>query len=145
MPATTTRKHPTKTPTTPKTATYTPTPIQAAAYFSAKLAYETTPHQLKKDWDDGKVVILDVRDPQSYAAEHIAGAKNVPLTELQKHFATLPKNKTLVTYCWTITCALAPKAALALAQKGFNVQELSGGIAEWKTNSFPTEGQTPKA
>jgi len=142
MPETTTRKHPTTTPTP---MTYTPTPAQAAAYFSAKLAYETTPHQLKKDWAEGKVVILDVRDAQSYAAEHIAGAKNVPFTELDKHIATLPTDKTLVTYCWTITCALAPKAALTLAQKGFNVQELSGGIAEWKTNSFPTEGQAPKA
>ena len=139
MPATTVRKHPTKTT---KTSAYTPTPTQAAAYFSAKLAYETTPHQLKRDWDEGKVAILDVRDPQSYAAEHIAGAKNVPLTELDKHIATLPKNKTLVTYCWNITCAMAPKAALTLAQKGFNVQELSGGIADWKSKSFPTEGQT---
>ncbi|MHB2025573.1 MAG: rhodanese-like domain-containing protein [Elusimicrobiota bacterium] len=137
MPITTARKHSVKSS---KTSSYMPTPAQAAAYFSAKLAFESTPHQLKRDWDEGKVMILDVRDPQSYAAEHIEGAKNVPFTEMTKHLSTLPKNKTIVTYCWNITCALAPKAALELAHKGFMVQELSGGIAEWKANSFKTQG-----
>ncbi len=137
MPTTMRRKHSTASG---KTASYTPTPAQAAAYFTAKLSYETTPHQLKHDLDEGNVIVLDVRDSESYKAEHIAGAKNVPFESLDKQLTSLPKDKTLVTYCWDITCALAPKAALTLAQKGFNVQELSGGIAEWKKKSFPTEG-----
>ena len=113
-------------------------PIGAAEYFRTKLQFETTPHDLKRDMESGKVVLLDVRDEQSYKTERIPGAKNTPLTHLERHLAELPKNKTLVTYCWNITCAASTKAALILAEKGFQVQELVGGIGEWKTK-FPTE------
>ena len=53
--------------------------------------------------------------------------------------STLPKDKTLVTYCANLTCALAPKAALVLAEKGFKVMELMGGIATWTETGFPVE------
>ncbi len=112
--------------------------ISAAEYFRTKLQFETTPHDLKRDMEAGHVVLLDVRDEQSYKTERIPGAKNVPLTQLERHLAEMPNGKTLVTYCWNITCAAATKAALILAEKGYKVQELVGGIGEWKAK-FPTE------
>ncbi len=110
----------------------------AVDYFRAKLQFETTPHQVKAAVEHGDIVLLDVRDAESYKAERIPGAKNVPMTELEKHLKSLPKDKTLVTYCWNITCAMAPKAALMLAEKGFQVQELVGGLEEYR-KKFPTE------
>lgn len=112
----------------------------AVEYFKSKLEWETTPHGLKPRIEKNEVVVLDVRAPEDFAKEHIPGAKNVPLAELAKHLAKLPKDKTLVTYCWNLTCFAAPKAALELAQKGFKVQELIGGIKEWKNSGFPVEG-----
>ena len=53
--------------------------------------------------------------------------------------ATLPKDKTIVTYCGNLTCALAPKAALVLAEKGFKVMELFGGLQTWQEKGFPLE------
>ena len=111
----------------------------AVQFFKAKLAYETTPHGVNERLKDPSLVILDVRDAESFKKEHIPGAKNVPLTELSKHLSTLPKDKTIVTYCWSLTCAAAPKAALQLAEKGYKVQEMVGGIQEWKNNEFPVE------
>ena len=112
----------------------------AVDYFKAKLLFESTPHQLKADLEKGKVYLLDVRDPESFAKEHIPGAKNIHAPDLPKHLKEPPKDKTIVTYCWNITCAMAPKAALQLAEKGFKVQELVGGLDEWK-KKFPTEGK----
>ena len=114
------------------------TPVQ---YFSAKLAYEMTPWALKSviEKTPEHVLILDVRPADMFAAEHIKGAKNIPLPELVAHFATLPKDKTIVTYCGDLTCGLAPKAALELAQKGFKVMELVGGIDVWSKKGFPVE------
>ena len=112
----------------------------AVDYFKAKLQFENTPHTLKVQLEKGEVVLLDVRDNDSFVKEHIPGAVNIPMTELVSRLKELPKNKTIVTYCWNITCAMAPKAALQLAEKGFRVQELVGGIAEWKAK-FPVEGK----
>lgn len=111
----------------------------AVEYFKSKLEFETTPFTLKFNLEKGKVLLLDVREKIAFDAEHIPGAVNIPLAELEGKLAELPKDKTLVTYCWHFACALAPKAALFLAQKGFKVQELNGGLAMWK-NSFSTEG-----
>ncbi len=114
--------------------------MTAAEYFRAKMQFETTPHELKAALEKKSVFLLDVRDRDSFKTEHITGATNIPLSEIITKLSELPKDKTIVTYCWNITCAAAPKAALTLAEKGYKVQELVGGIAEWKGKSFPVEG-----
>ncbi len=114
--------------------------LNAVDYFKSKLRFETTPHTLKADLEAGKVYLVDVRGQEAFAKEHIPGAVNIPLAELPGQFKSLPKNKTIATYCWNLTCAMAPKAALQLAEKGFPVQELVGGIEEWR-GQFPTEGK----
>ncbi len=116
--------------------------ISAADYFSAKLAYEMTPWTLKRlvlDEKSDKHLVLDVRSPEHFAQAHIPTAVNIPLADLVLKLKALPKNKILVTYCGNITCGLAPKAALELAQKGFHVMELFGGIQEWQDRGFPIQ------
>ncbi len=115
--------------------------ITNVQYFQAKLAFEMTPWSLKGmlDKTPDQVCILDVRSPESFNEAHIPTALNVPLAELVSKLGTLPKNKTIVTYCSNLTCALAPKAALELAQKGFKVMQLMGGMAVWQENGFPVE------
>ena len=55
---------------------------------------------LKKAADAGQVLIVDVRDPRSYADGHIPGAINVTLVDMQKQAATLKAaKKPVVTYC----------------------------------------------
>lgn len=115
--------------------------ISAADYFWAKLNYETTAWSLKKALEEknSDIYLLDVRSADQYSAGHIPGAKNIPLQDLVSQLKTLPKGKTIVTYCGSITCSLAPKAALELAEKGFRVKELFGGIQDWEDKGFPIE------
>lgn len=47
----------------------------------------------------GEVVVIDVRDTGSYAAEHIPGAVNMPLATIEGQIDSLPKGKAIVTYC----------------------------------------------
>jgi rhodanese-related sulfurtransferase len=55
---------------------------------------------LKRAADAGQVLIVDVRDPRSYADGHIPGAVNVTLGDIQKQAAMLKAaKKPIVTYC----------------------------------------------
>ena len=114
-------------------------PIGAVEYLQAKLEYEATPYGLMSTLETapGTVLVLDVREPKAFDEEHIHGATNVPADNIVSRLASLPRDRTLVTYCWDMTCALAPRAALELAQKGFKVRFLVGGIAEWKHKGYP--------
>ena len=128
----------TRTVPAPKTQKLVISPVD---FFSAKLAYEMTPWALKNilEKNADSIVLLDVRPIEMYAVAHLPSAVNIPLTDLVSKLNTLPKNKMIVTYCGSLTCSLAPKAALELAQKGFQVQELVGGIAMWQEKGFPVE------
>jgi PBP1b-binding outer membrane lipoprotein LpoB len=53
----------------------------------------------KKEFDAGTAAFLDTRDPRSFAMEHIAGAINIPETEIDQRLNTIPKGKKLIAYC----------------------------------------------
>lgn len=116
--------------------------LSAVDYFKAKLDYDIGPFTLKEliDKKDGGYKLIDVRSTEQYAEGHIPTALNFPLAELPAKLSSLPKDKMIVTYCGSITCQLAPRAALELAQKGFKVKELHGGIKEWREYGYPVEG-----
>ena len=116
--------------------------LNAVDYFRAKLSFEITPWALNTKLTEGNHVVVDLRDAEKFNLEHIPGALNIPLMELPARLNELPKNKTVVPYCSNIICGLAVKGALQLAEKGFPVQMLFGGLEAWKKN-FPVE--LPKA
>lgn len=125
-------------------------PIDAAVarvdYFRAKLMCEMGPVELKRLLDSkDSILVVDVRDRDSFAKEHIPGAMSIPLHDIPKRLAELPRDKTIVCYCWSPTCFMAAKACLDLAQRDFKVLELFGGIKAWKDAEFPAEGASISA
>jgi rhodanese-related sulfurtransferase len=120
---------------------------QIAKYFEAKLQAEWGPYDLKRhhEANSGQITILDVRDEDSFKKEHIPGAVNIPLKELPARASELSKNSEIVTYCWTITCSLAPKAALWLSRKGYKAHELVGGIGTWKEYKMPVSSSPSRS
>jgi 3-mercaptopyruvate sulfurtransferase SseA len=56
--------------------------------------------EFKKDYDQGKVVLIDVRAAESFRNGHIPGSMNVPLGSLSEHVARLKAaKKPIVAYC----------------------------------------------
>ena len=86
-----------------------------------------------------KGVLIDVSEPDEYAAAHAVGAKNAPLATLETS-RELPKNKSLPLVVVCPTGARAPRAVAALKKLGFeNTQALAGGLAAWRAANLPTE------
>lgn len=85
------------------------------------------------------VTVLDVRPPEEYAAGHVPGAVNVPLSELEKHLKELDPKQEVVAYCRGPHCVLAFDAVARLREKGLKARRLEDGFPEWKQAGFPVE------
>lgn len=88
--------------------------------------------------NQGKSVILDVRDPAAFAAGHLRDAKNIPLNELPNRLGELDKfkSKTVIAVCQT--GVQSAKAAAQLKKAGFNEAfSLNGGVAAWQAQGLP--------
>ncbi len=70
-------------------------------------------------------VWADVRMASEYHYDHLAGALNLPLSEIRQLAKSLDPAKTYVLYCQTGRRSAA--AAFILIQRGFNVVVLAGG------------------
>jgi rhodanese-related sulfurtransferase len=56
--------------------------------------------EFKKAYDEGKVVVIDVRGDASYQAGHIPGARPIAYDVVEKHAKELKKlKKPIVLYC----------------------------------------------
>lgn len=88
--------------------------------------------------NQGKAVIIDVREPEEFAAGHLRDSKNIPLKELAKRAGELDrfKSKTAIIVCQT--GARASQAAGPLKNAGFaEVYSLDGGLAAWQAQGLP--------
>jgi len=85
-------------------------------------------------------VVIDVCEPNEFAAGHVGGARNIPLGELEAKLATSVKNKALPL---VLVCQSGARSgrAVAIAKKlGYeNVQSLGGGLTAWKAANLPVE------
>ena len=84
-----------------------------------------------------RLVVLDVRPEEEYAAGHIPGAVSIPLKELKRRVKELPKGKQIVAYCRGPLCALAPEATRYLKSKGYSVKRLVEGAPDWEAAGMP--------
>lgn len=87
----------------------------------------------------GLVTVLDVRPADEYAAGHIAGALNVPLEELEKHFARLKPRREVIAYCRGPHCILSYEAVAKLRSRGIKARRLQEGFPEWQAAGLPVE------
>jgi rhodanese-related sulfurtransferase len=87
-----------------------------------------------------KGVVIDVCEPDEFAAGHVNGARNVPLGELQERLPSIVKNKALPVI---LVCAKGPRAQRAegIARKlGYpRAQALAGGMKAWREANLPVE------
>jgi rhodanese-related sulfurtransferase len=87
----------------------------------------------------GEVLVLDVRPSDEYATAHLPHARSLPVDELRKRLAELPKDTPVVAYCRGPFCLMAKDAVELLRKKGYRAFHLTDGVAEWRAHGLPIE------
>jgi NADPH-dependent 2,4-dienoyl-CoA reductase/sulfur reductase-like enzyme/rhodanese-related sulfurtransferase len=85
------------------------------------------------DWHalgEANAALVDVREPEEFAKDHIEGALNLPLSQLRERYTELPRERPLQLYCGVGQRAYY--ATRFLTQHGFQASNLSGGITTYK-------------
>ncbi|HEY9375379.1 rhodanese-like domain-containing protein [Streptomyces sp.] len=118
-------------------------PAAAAAYFSASLAFHADVSDVASAIAAGGdlgFVVLDSRSTASWDQGHVPGAVHLPTALIAEQAERLlDKSVPVVTYCWGPGCNGATRAALALAELGYQVKEMLGGFEYWVREGFAYE------
>jgi rhodanese-related sulfurtransferase len=87
-----------------------------------------------------RAVIVDVREPDEYAAGHLPGARNVPLAQLEQRLPELVKNKGLPLVMVCGSGGRAGRAVPIAKRLGYSqAQVLAGGLKAWKEANLPVD------
>lgn len=97
------------------------------------------------------LTLIDVRQPEDYAAGHIEGAINIPIREVGKNLNLLPDlDAPIVTICGS--SFRSPQVMTALQILGYtNVRNMAGGMRAWTDEGLavstepvePVTGEAP--
>ena len=88
---------------------------------------------------DEDVVVLDVRPREEYRAGHIAGARSVPVEEIEERLREIPEGKKVVAYCRGPFCVFSDDAVRLLHARGYEARRFDGGFPEWRAAGMPVE------
>lgn len=104
-----------------------------------------TTEELKKNIDaKAAPYLIDVLAPESFAARHIPGARNVRKgADFVERFAkeiAAPKDAEIIVYCSSNTCTASPLMGEALEAAGYtNVAHYKDGLAGWQNAGLAFE------
>ncbi|HNC95959.1 MAG TPA: metalloregulator ArsR/SmtB family transcription factor [Myxococcota bacterium] len=85
----------------------------------------------------GQVTVLDVRPAEEFRAGHLPYARSMPLEELHRRMAELPRGVDVVAYCRGPYCVFAMEAVQVLEAAGFVARRLEEGPPEWRAAGVP--------
>ena len=99
---------------------------------------DLTPQEVARGLDEGRMVLVDVREPNETALERFPGAVVVPLSGFDPADIPDPQGREVVFACRSGRRSVT--ASLAAQEQGFAYgSHLAGGILAWKAAGLPTE------
>jgi len=85
-------------------------------------------------------VLLDVREPDEWAAGHVEGARHIPMNDIPRRTAELDQDTDLV-----VVCKVGGRSAQVTAylnQQGYRATNLDGGMLAWAAARRPMISDT---
>jgi rhodanese-related sulfurtransferase len=93
---------------------------------------------------DETVIVIDVRPEVEYEQGHISSARSVPVENLKRRLAELPRDVEVVAYCRGPYCIYSDQAVRLLHRHGFRARRMSEGFPEWRAAGYPVEVKQTK-
>jgi rhodanese-related sulfurtransferase len=85
---------------------------------------------------DGKrPFLLDVRQPEEFRMGHIAGAKLIPLGDLDRRINEIPRDREVVCICASGHRSVPAVSTLVAA--GYNACSMKNGMIAWQMARLP--------
>jgi rhodanese-related sulfurtransferase len=110
--------------------------------MSSANGLSVSPREAAQWLSSGEAILIDVREPEEFKAEHIACAASVPLASVGGLFRQMqiPPGRKIIFQCvkgvrGEQACRIASDAAA-----GHPVYNLAGGIDAWKQAGLPVSG-----
>jgi rhodanese-related sulfurtransferase len=99
---------------------------------------DLTPEEVARGLEEGRMMLVDVREPNETAVERFPDAVLVPLSEFDPAAIPDPAGREVVFACRSGRRSVS--ASLASQQQGFAYgSHLAGGILAWVAAGLPTE------
>ncbi|MFZ0607310.1 MAG: rhodanese-like domain-containing protein [Xanthobacteraceae bacterium] len=99
---------------------------------------DLTPQEVARGLDEGRIILVDVREPNETALERIPGSVLIPLSAFDPAEIPAPAGRDVVFSCRSGRRSVT--ASLAAQEQGFAyASHLAGGILAWKAAGLPTE------
>jgi rhodanese-related sulfurtransferase len=87
-----------------------------------------------------RAVVVDVSEPEEFAAGHATGSKNVPFKQLEEKLPSAVKNKSVPLLLMCTTGTRAQRAVATAKKLGYEqAQAVAGGLKSWKEANLPVE------
>jgi phage shock protein E len=94
--------------------------------------------ELSEKLKNGKQpLVLDVRQLEEFRSGHIAGAKLLPLGDLNDKMGSLPRNRQIVCVC--ASGSRSHSATKVLVDAGYDAHNMKGGILAWRRAGLPVK------
>jgi len=109
-----------------------------ATYLQGRQGLEAVSRDhLRRRLSAGATVVLDVRPAVEYRQGHIAGARSIPVDELDARLDELNSDQEIVAYCRGPYCVYADEAVALLRARGFAATRYDEGFPEWAAAGLP--------
>ena len=101
--------------------------------------YYVSPNQINSWFNEGRTIIVDVREQNEWDEGHIPGATLLPLSVFEPSAVPDPGDKHLVFHCRSgRRCGIAAAKMVDARYKGV-IKRMEGGFLAWDAAGFDKE------
>lgn len=102
-----------------------------------------SPAEVSRRLKSGEAVLIDIREPDEFAREHVVGAVHAPLSSLDRFSQSQANGRAVIFTCRTGNRTEVNRERLAACVSG-QAFVLEGGLEAWKANGLDVHADRSK-